>query len=493
MQFSKQSILVVALSVFSGSIAAGPLHEAIKAGDAAKVEVLLAIGAVKVDELDSRGIAPLHYAVIAGMPIVELLTNAGANVKRWTEFRIKSYTNFTPSHIAVFHNKPKIIELLTKKGADLNAIGPSGGLPVLQMLKVYGTGEGQLIPPYHEVPFFTISKGMATLLLKHGAKTEVEGHSPLHNKNISMDMVKFFLTNNADPSVQRSTDGKTPLHVHVLWRNKDVVKLLFGAGAKADVQDASGKTLFHALTASKSLGRVDGFFPERKIKNWFKLLMGKGLDINRSDNEGFTPLHSAAGGEDGNFELKVLLGTKGIKLSPVAKKGATPLHTAAKKDNIGNVHLLIDAGLDVNAMDADGWGPLVSGTLQRSIYPKYDQTLRGSTRQQMNVAKALLQAGADPFALAHNGNSPFHLAAEEVIYPLLELFLSSPAFIKNPSRINIKNGKGETSLDILVERGIGGDYDKQEVVTWLEGHGAKRSAELGKVAFAKRRRRRMRS
>lgn len=58
-----RTLLIVAITslAFIGTALAGPIHDAAKAGDVAKVRQLLANGA-KVDARDEDGYTPLHWA-----------------------------------------------------------------------------------------------------------------------------------------------------------------------------------------------------------------------------------------------------------------------------------------------------------------------------------------------------------------------------------------------------------------------------------------------
>ena len=77
-----RSLLIVAITslAFIGTALAGPIHDAAKAGDVAKVRQLLANGA-KVDAREeSFGFTPLHWAAAAGeADVAKVLLAAGAD------------------------------------------------------------------------------------------------------------------------------------------------------------------------------------------------------------------------------------------------------------------------------------------------------------------------------------------------------------------------------------------------------------------------------
>lgn len=100
-----------------------------------------------------------------------------------------------------------------------------------------------------------------------------------------------------------------------------------------------------------------------------------GADVNRPLSEtGETPLHAATSKANNpryDHVIKVLLanGAKanqatkpgvetGAFMRDIRTKGETPLHRAAAFGTVESVHLLIDAGADVEAKDMNGDSPL---------------------------------------------------------------------------------------------------------------------------------------
>ncbi|XP_039287413.1 protein phosphatase 1 regulatory subunit 12A-like [Nilaparvata lugens] len=100
-----------------------------------------------------------------------------------------------------------------------------------------------------------------------------------------------------------------------------------------------------------------------------EFLVQRGADVNRGDNEGWTPLHATAScincEEARKQEERMMLSDAKEWLSngelndkPHPKTGATALHVAAAKGYIKVMELLLEGGADVNAQDLDGWTPL---------------------------------------------------------------------------------------------------------------------------------------
>ncbi|MCI0501017.1 MAG: ankyrin repeat domain-containing protein, partial [Epsilonproteobacteria bacterium] len=90
-----------------------------------------------------------------------------------------------------------------------------------------------------------------------------------------------------------------------------------------------------------------------------KLLLGKeGIDINKPQQSGATPLIIAAlKGHDKVVEL--LLAKEGIKINEPTQNGCTPLNIAAEKGHDKIVKLLLaKEGIDINKPNQNGWTPL---------------------------------------------------------------------------------------------------------------------------------------
>jgi len=97
---------------------------------------------------------------------------------------------------------------------------------------------------------------------------------------------------------------------------------------------------------------------------------------NSKDNNGFAPLHWAAGG--GSFDVTAILLAKGADVNARNDSGATPLHLAAFMGRNDVVELLLAKGADLNATD------------------NYQQTALqwAAMKEQRSVEEVLKNAGA---------------------------------------------------------------------------------------------------
>jgi ankyrin repeat protein len=85
-------------------------------------------------------------------------------------------------------------------------------------------------------------------------------------------------------------------------------------------------------------------------------LINNGIDINVSNDHGYTPLHSAVNQE--KLEIIKLLIENGADINKSSNFYQTPLYTAVHKENLEIVKLLIDNGADINQYNNGGWTPL---------------------------------------------------------------------------------------------------------------------------------------
>lgn len=79
----------------------------------------------------------------------------------------------------------------------------------------------------------------------------------------------------------------------------------------------------------------------------------EGEDINKKDEDGWTPLHRAA--SKGNHEIVAILIKAGGHVNAISNEGWAPLHLAASREVVA---VLVEAGADVNPRDNHGWTPL---------------------------------------------------------------------------------------------------------------------------------------
>src|SRR5579875_800029 len=198
--------------------------------------------------------------------------------------------------------------------------------------------------------------------------------------------VKMLLKAGANPKLANRY-GATPLSEAAALGNADMIEALLAAGADAkSLTTADGETVL--MTAARS-GNVAAV----------KILLDHGAEINaREQYRGQTALMWAAA--ERHPEVVRLLLARGAdwkvlslardnsmpKLSaassvtPMARGGLSALHFAAREGDVETGRVMLDAGVDVNIVDADHTTPLVVALLNKHY----------------TFAKFLLDRGADP-------------------------------------------------------------------------------------------------
>ncbi len=140
-----------------------------------------------------------------------------------------------------------------------------------------------------------------------------------------------------------------------------------------------------------------------------------------ADAGGSTALHHAAAFGTAGM-MKSLLAA-GAVVNAKNRRGATPLHWALAEE--GKVRLLLDAGADKDARQADG----------RSIVYQAASTGNGN-----GILRLLLERGANPNTPTANGQTPLMAAAGRGDVEAMRLLLAKQA------NLHAKSGTGATAL-----------------------------------------------
>jgi ankyrin repeat protein len=215
------------------------------------------------------------------------------------------------------------------------------------------------------------------------------------------DIIRILIEAGADVNLKSGAFGQTPLFFAVQNNHVEAVRFLIESGANVDIWDDSGGTpLSHAIvrghTGIAHLLRQSGAqtleveMPAdnadihsllRRVQenhlNIVRDLIERGVNVNEMPEGLITPLMSSA--HHGYVDITRLLLNNGAEVSIREERlGWTALFFAVKYNHPGVVHLLIEAGADVNIKDKDGFTPL----------------MRSIGRHHTEVAQLLKDAGA---------------------------------------------------------------------------------------------------
>ena len=163
--------------------------------------------------------------------------------------------------------------------------------------------------------------------------------------------ISLLLLLGADPNAANQ-DGDTPLLRAAISGRADAVRQLLEAGADANLTDNDGDTPLHLLPYVTQ-------WSSRQHYEIAQLLLANGADVNARDERGRTPLFSSAWYTRSKIVWLLLLADADVNAK--AENSISALHMAAianEKDECRTAYLLLAAGADTEAKDADGKTPL---------------------------------------------------------------------------------------------------------------------------------------
>lgn len=333
-------------------------YNAVHSGNTTLVERLLSTGYRLQTIQFQGGLTPIHVAVQDdNEEMVDLLLKKGADVNARTSW------GATPLHLAARQGSRAVMDLLITKGADVNADTKNGDTP-LHLAAANGRANH------------------ASDLLEKGAKVDASnrfGNTPLLSamgQNGTL-IIEALIQGGANLNFQ-TPNGDTALHVAAQAGRGGMVNALVEKGADINARNQAGNSAMYAVAAKGN-------------KDVAELLAAKGANLSLSANDGTTPLHAAAAG--GHLPVMEFFLAKNVAIDARNTAGETALHKAVSMRQAKAVELLVNRGADVNTQSDQGWAPL---------------HLAVSTGQ-IPVAELLLNKGANVNARLKNGNTPLKL------------------------------------------------------------------------------------
>jgi ankyrin repeat protein len=237
---------------------------------------------------------------------------------------------------------------------------------------------------------------MAGLLLEAGAdsmRSTDLGVTPLWLacQNGSWRMVTALLTGGADASAALAT-GETVLMRAAWTGNVEVVKLLLTHGAGVNARESG-----HGQTAL--MWAIAQDYPEVA-----RLLVEHGAEIEARSTTGFTPLLFAA--RVGDLESARLLLARGVNVNDVVPATERPRPTPPRRTEASGSRSIraTDFGIKTRCQTYDPICTPIAG-------PDGSALLIAAVRGHTDVAKTLLEWGADPDEDGGMGYTALHWAA----------------------------------------------------------------------------------
>jgi ankyrin repeat protein len=320
---------------------------------------------------------------------VEMLLAAGADVKATNENgETALMLAVTLDHRYNPQQRLPMIDLLLKKGADINAADKSGRTSLLHSVTQYMSEAGGVMSHPEIVKF----------LLERGANVQAADQNGVTALILTAGVYK----------------GST-----------EIVRELLEKGININAQSKKGTT---ALMIAAGKGRADAV----------DLFLEKGVNLNLSDADGETALDYAV--EAGETELAKALfrraaaSKNGYKTEAEMLKAATnaALLEAATRNNLADVQKQLAAGADINTRSRRNQTPLMLAV--EFSYGRED------------VANFLMDAGADLNAVDANGNNALMIATDR------NNSEGAIALMTRKAALDVKNKEGRTALHIAAAR-----------------------------------------
>ncbi|GIY51529.1 rabankyrin-5 [Caerostris extrusa] len=355
-----------------------------------KVAPKLIAGGANIDVTNDEGLTLLHQAIMNQNKEAALFL-----LENGADFAAKTRENESPLQLAVKRHLPSVVEALCRVGADVNTKDENGDCALWLALE-----SGQ--------------EDIASILVKHGCDTNCWGEGPggcyqtlLHraldenNEFVSCFLIRSDCDMNSPrrPSPEgrgddEAFDGQSALHLSATWGLEQVVQTLIEHGADVNLQDSEMKTPLHHAIANQnpviislllscpaldlSLRDKHGYTPfaaamifknnkaaeailsrepraaeQKKDIESILFLLSIHVNIHSrvQDSSQATPLHLAV--ETGSEIIVRNLLLAGAQVNDLTPQKQTALHIAALHDHSVLCKVLLDHGVDYDAVDTN--------------------------------------------------------------------------------------------------------------------------------------------
>ncbi len=266
-------------------------------------------------------------------------------------------------------------------------------------------------------------------------------------------------------------NGWTALHSALLGGNYDAVELLLATGADVNKPANDGWTPLH-MAAGTFVGNNDHTSKgaERSKYELFRLIMDKKPDVNARTRDGWTPLHAAVANAHSAWRQKESqsldrirdLINAGSELEATDQNGRTALHWAAWQgysqftDALNVTDAVVQVVIDAKA-NLNAVDNIGRTPLHYAAGMGYDP-----------IVGALVRAGASQTIRDKAGKTPAQLAEVRLLKSTVAVLRTGQVTVSGPEKQTVPIGNGKWGKE-LVQAAWKGDVP---VVKTLLGQGA---------------------
>lgn len=292
-------------------------------------------------------------------------------------FTSRNYSDKKPIPAAIKNKRPDALKIFLQRGANPNqcaylhhlaAQDGDENYEMFRLLLAEGADPLIAIPPKNNTIFHIAAENGNLRVLR-------DVIAWCRDKAIPADYFTKLIN-------ARNAENVTPLRMATSGGHASLVsEILPYSNVSIDERDAHDRTLLTIAVLT-----------ENKNKDVVEALVSAGANTNIADENGYTPLHYAAGQD--LEEIAKLLLEHGADINAATKDGVTALHSAVSQGREKMVRFLIKNGTDINIADAGKHTPL------------HASLIRGNRK----MAKLLVDEGANTSTVNNN-----NLTAPQVI------------------------------------------------------------------------------
>jgi len=441
---------MLAGSAFAAATSDMSLATAAREGDRAAVQSALK-GLAKQEVAGQQGTAALAWAATHNdLQMADLLLRAGANAKVANEF------GATALYAAAQHADPAMTAKLLAAGADPNVALPSGETPLMlaaqrgnvetvrALLKGGANANAKEQNAGQNALMWALSERQAAVadeLVKGGADVNAgskSGFTPLMfaAQQNDVDSERILLRAGAKVDGAQPKTGLTPLMIASAMAHTQTVNLLLDNKADPNHVDAIGQTALHKAVRDSDYG-INLAGKPAILATVKSLLAHKANPNARLNPDAATAAAELVYNQGQNDRRRVASTVNEISL-----RGSTPLLLAAEVNNLDVIKALVDAGADPKIPTEQG-----STSLMVAAGGGTDiQRMRAPEERAMSIetVKYLVDHGVDVKAAGQYGWTPMHMASYQGLTDVIEYLAGKGA------DVNQMDAFGQTPLSIAM-------------------------------------------